>query len=81
MIPNDRIDSLLQQLKQALPNGNLSNEVEKNMRALVQSAFSKLDIVTREEFEAQAAVLQRSREKIEQLEKQLAELAASIEQP
>jgi len=44
----------------------------------MMSTFSKLDLVTREEFDAQRAVLLRSREKIDALERQLAELAASL---
>jgi BMFP domain-containing protein YqiC len=44
----------------------------------MMSTFSKLDLVTREEFDAQRAVLLRSREKIDALERQLAELEASL---
>jgi BMFP domain-containing protein YqiC len=45
------------------------------------NTFSKLDLVTREEFDAQRAVLLRSREKIDALERQLAELEASLANP
>jgi BMFP domain-containing protein YqiC len=44
----------------------------------MMSTFSRLDLVTREEFDAQRAVLMRSREKIETLERQLAELETAI---
>lgn len=43
-------------------------EVERSIHAILQGAFAKLDLVTRDEFDAQTAVLQRTREKIEQLE-------------
>lgn len=44
-------------------------DIEKNMKALVSSALSKLDIVTREEFDTQVAVLQHTRQRLEALEK------------
>ena len=50
-------------------------DVERNVRAMMTQAFSKLDLVTREEFDVQRAVLARTRDKLEALERQLAELA------
>ncbi|MER2604009.1 MAG: accessory factor UbiK family protein, partial [Candidatus Competibacter phosphatis] len=49
-------------------------EMEKNLHAALQAAFAKLDLVTREEFDVQQAVLARTRAKLETLEKQVAEL-------
>lgn len=49
-------------------------EVEKRIKALVQSALAKLDVVSREEFETQQLVLLRTRERLEALEKRVAEL-------
>jgi ubiquinone biosynthesis accessory factor UbiK len=49
----------------------LKQDLEKNIRALLQSTFQKLDLVTREEFDVQTAVLARTREKLEALEKRL----------
>lgn len=46
----------------------------RELQAAVQSALGKMDLVTREEFDAQTAVLQRTRERLEQLEKQVAEM-------
>lgn len=63
-----RVSSLLA----ATPIG----EVEKNLRAVLTSVFSKLDLVTREEFDVQREVLIRSREKLTQLETRVAELEA-----
>ncbi len=49
-------------------------EVEKNVRAMMSSFFSKLDLVTREEFDTQANVLARTRQLVEQLTARLDEL-------
>jgi ubiquinone biosynthesis accessory factor UbiK len=49
-------------------------DLEKNLRALLQSAFSRLDLVTREEFDVQREVLARTRAKLAELEAKLAEL-------
>tara|TARA_R110000868_G_scaffold179802_4_gene420169 strand:+ start:13901 stop:14134 length:234 start_codon:yes stop_codon:yes gene_type:complete len=71
---NDRIERFIAQAKQFLPSDATGKELEKNLRALASSSFSKLDLVSREEFEAQTAVLARTREKLEQLERQLEQL-------
>ena len=49
-------------------------DIEKQLKALVQGALSKLDVVSREEFETQQTVLLRTRERLEALEKRVAEL-------
>lgn len=51
-----------------------AKDVEKNLRALLSATFSRLDLVTREEFDVQQGVLQRTREKLEQLEARVTEL-------
>lgn len=57
-------------------------EVEKNVRALLTSLFIRLDLVTREEFDAQTAVLARARAQLEELEQRLAALESrSAKQP
>lgn len=53
-----------------------AKDVEKNLRALMSSAFSRLDLVTREEFDIQQEVLGRTREKLQQMEARVAELEA-----
>lgn len=53
-----------------------AQDIEKNVRALLSSAFAKLDLVTREEFDVQREVLARTRAKLEALEARLAELEA-----
>ena len=54
--------------------GSPAADLEKNLRALLQSAFSRLDLVTREEFDVQREVLARTRAKLEALEAKLADL-------
>ena len=49
-------------------------DIEKNLRVLLAGLFSRLDLVTREEFDAQREVLVRTRQRLEQLEARLAEL-------
>jgi len=49
-------------------------DVQKNLRALMSGWFARLDLVTREEFDAQQSVLQRTREKLAQMEARVAEL-------
>ncbi|MGH8718763.1 MAG: accessory factor UbiK family protein [Burkholderiales bacterium] len=54
-----------------------AKDVEKNMRAMMESVFTRLNLVTREEFDVQAQVLARTREKLTELEAKLAELEKS----
>lgn len=49
-----------------------ARDLEKNLRAVLQGVFAKLDLVTREEFDVQQAVLLKTREKLETLEAQVA---------
>ena len=53
-----------------------ARDVEKNFKAMLTAALAKLDLVTREEFDIQARVLLRTREKLEALEARVAELEA-----
>ena len=73
-ISKETIDSLSEKLTGLLGSqtaDSLKQDIQGNIRALLQSNLSKLDLVTRDEFEAQLAVLQRTRAKLEELEKQL----------
>jgi BMFP domain-containing protein YqiC len=70
---NRVLDEINKKINDLLAN-TTSADVQKNLRALLQSAFAKLDLVTREEFDVQRAVLLRAREKITQLEARLAAL-------
>ncbi len=74
------IDDIANRLADTIPPGlnALKEDMEKNFRAILQSAFGKLDLVTREEFEVQKAVLAKTREKLEALEGQVAALEEKI---
>ena len=74
----DSIESLARKLADALPEGLRSarDEIETSFNSVLKSGLTKLDLVTREEFEVQEAVLARTREKLEELEKRLAEYEA-----
>lgn len=74
------IDDLAQKLSSVMPAGlrELQGDVEKNVRAVLQNAFSRMDLVTRDEFDVQTAVLARTRARLEALEKQVADLEARI---
>jgi BMFP domain-containing protein YqiC len=78
MIDTKFIDDLSRQISNSVPSGvkGLQQDIEKNIHTLLQGAFAKLDLVTREEFDAQSRVLLRTREKLEQLEKLVSELEA-----
>ena len=67
------LDQLAATARAAVPP-ELGQDVEKNVRAVLEGAFQRLKLVTREEFEVQQAVLLRTREIVERLERQVAEL-------
>ena len=76
---NDPLEQLARRISSLIPGDvkHMQDDVESNVRNLLQSALSKMNLVTREEFDVQSAVLQRTREKLEQLEKQLEKLQDS----
>lgn len=75
----ETIENLARRLAASLPKGlqSVREDVEENFRAVLKSGLSRMDLVTREEFEVQQAVLLRSREKLDALEARLAELEAA----
>jgi hypothetical protein len=74
------IDDLSQRLHASLPEGMraLQQDVDRNLRAAVQAALGRLDLVTREEFEVQAKVLARTRAQVDALSRRVAELEAQV---
>lgn len=70
MIDLNNIDELARRLSGLVPPGlrESREELQENFKAVLQSGLSKLDLVTREEFDVQRAVLLRTREKLETLE-------------
>lgn len=73
MLKLKAIEELAERISAALPAdaGILREEFAQNVRALIEHALSRMDLVTREEFEAQAAVLRRAREELERLQERL----------
>ncbi len=80
MMNPDFLEKIVRQVMRSLPGGDsqLRQDLEKNLHAAMQMVFSRMDLVTREEFEVQRDLLARSRTKLEQLEKQIAELEAQL---
>jgi BMFP domain-containing protein YqiC len=70
------IDDLARRLAGAVPESVLAlrRDLEQNFKGVLQSQLAKLDLVTREEFDVQSAVLKRTREKLAALEQRLAAL-------
>ncbi len=64
------LNDLANRLSKALPDSvqKMQKDLEKNFHVILQSAFNKMDLVTRDEFDAQTKVLARSRKKLEELE-------------
>jgi hypothetical protein len=73
------LDDLARRLSETVPPGltAVRDDLERNFRAALQSGLARLDLVTRQEFDVQAGVLRRTRERLEQLEARLAALEAS----
>lgn len=74
-----RIDELAQKLLDGLPPGlrHLRADVEQNFRAVLRANLARLDLVARDEFDAQTKVLARTRTQLEALEQRLAALEAA----
>jgi len=73
---DESIEGLAKKLADVVPEGlrAVRDDVERNFRSVLRGGLAKLDLVTREEFEVQEAVLARTREKLDALEKRLADL-------
>ena len=86
MIDLSQIDDLARRLSSLVPpslrqplSGEAREELQQNFKSVLQTGLARLDLVTREEFEVQRAVLLRTREKLEQLQQAVAELEAQVE--
>ena len=76
MIDTKTIDQFMSALSRYLPRG--PKDVEKNVRAALQGAFDRMNLVSREEIEVQEQVLQRTRARLQELEKRIAELEQKL---
>ncbi len=76
MIDSKTIDELATKLSNLVPEGlkNAGDDLGKQFKQALQSGLAKMDLVTREEFDAQTKVLERTREKLEILEKKVSSL-------
>jgi BMFP domain-containing protein YqiC len=81
MIDLNYIDDLARRLSSLLPPGlrESREEIQQNFKSVLQTGLSKLELVTREEFEVQRAVLLRTREKLDELQRTVAELEAQLD--
>lgn len=70
-------DDMQARINEAIQNSPMK-DVEKNVKAMLNQGFSKLDLVTREEFDIQAQVLAKTRARLEALEARVAELEAQL---
>ena len=82
MLDAQKLNEISNKIKEVVSSSPLG-DVEKNLNALLKGMFTKMELVTREEFEVQAEVLRNTRQKLELLEARLAELesSASLTQP
>jgi len=73
------LDSLQEKMPEGITSGlqGLQSDFEHNLRTAIEANLKKLNLVTREEFDIQQEVLLRTREKLEALEKKLAEMESS----
>jgi BMFP domain-containing protein YqiC len=80
MIDLNHLDDLARRLSALVPPGLREgrDELQQNFKSALQSGLTRLDLVTREEFEVQRAVLLRTREKLEELQRTVAELEAQL---
>ncbi|MDR3400067.1 accessory factor UbiK family protein [Pandoraea fibrosis] len=73
MKPNEILQDMQAKVSEMLKQSP-AKDIERNVKSLLNQGFTRLDLVTREEFDVQAQVLARTREKLEALEKRVAEL-------
>ncbi|MBS0201097.1 MAG: accessory factor UbiK family protein [Proteobacteria bacterium] len=79
MIDLSQLDDLARRLSNLVPQSlrDSREELQQNFKSVLQAGLGRLDLVTREEFDVQRAVLLRTREKLDALERQVAELEAA----
>ncbi len=73
MFNNEKLNEISNKIKEIVSDSPLG-DAEKNIHALLKGVFTKMELVSREEFDVQAEVLRNTREKLNQLEAKLAEL-------
>lgn len=76
-----QFDEIAKKLFATLPTSlqNIEKDIEHKFKEVLQSAFTRMDLVTREEFDVQCKVLARTREKLEHLQHQIDELSSTLD--
>ena len=75
MLNNEKLREISNKIREIVKDSPLP-DIEKNIDALLKGMFTKMELVTREEFDIQTEVLKRTRQKLEELEKKLSEIEA-----
>ena len=83
MIDPKLLDDLAKRVANSLPAGlqALHSDAQQQLRSALEAGLARLDLVTRQEFDVQQAVLARTREKLERLEQQITDLEAAAKEP
>ena len=78
---SERLDEITRRVIEALPAGveEIEREFRSTLRSALGAALERMDLVSREEFDLQRAVLERTRDKLEGLERTVAELEAKLD--
>jgi BMFP domain-containing protein YqiC len=77
MFNTDRLNEISNKIKEMVSDSPLA-DLDKNINALLKGAFTKMELISREEFDVQAEVLRNTQEKLVELEKKLSELTSQI---
>ncbi|WP_029406636.1 accessory factor UbiK family protein [Thiomicrorhabdus sp. Milos-T2] len=82
MLNPSQLESMAKKIAEIVPEGfgEMPSGLQSQVKSVLTSAFDKMDLVSREEFDIQTAVLTKTRAKLEQLEKQVAELEQHLDQ-
>jgi len=77
MVDKQKIQEISKKIKGIISDSPI-NDIEENINALLRGMFTKMDLITREEFDVQTGVLKKTREKLESIEKKLTEIEKGI---
>lgn len=80
MLDNQTINELAEKLSSVIPEGakTLKADIDNNIKAILESSLRQMNLVNREEFDTQAALLERTLEKMDQLEQQIREMEQNL---
>ncbi|OBT12931.1 cytoplasmic protein [Vibrio sp. UCD-FRSSP16_10] len=80
MFDPKKLEQIAKQIHESMPQPvkNLGTDVDQKVRQVIQSQLNKLDVISREEFEVQTQVLLRTRQKLNEMEKKMADLEEKL---